>query len=112
LNEPLLKSEWVPDAEYAGVFVALAIRQAARDSRGQWRTFSRTGITHLISSGLHVTIFAALPDAQYAGSSNCRQTGAELGENSTSVGALLVTRLRKAGAMAITNSPAEQEIDG
>ncbi|MEO8847683.1 MAG: DNA internalization-related competence protein ComEC/Rec2 [Casimicrobiaceae bacterium] len=46
---------------YAGVIVALTIgdQQAVPDS--QWRVFSRTGISHLISiSGLHITVFASV----------------------------------------------------
>ncbi len=49
------------DAPYAGVVVALAIGEERAIPDAQWRVFSRTGITHLISiSGLHVTVFAAL----------------------------------------------------
>ncbi len=51
----------LPDARYAGVIVALAIGEERAIPDAQWRTFNRTGITHLISiSGLHVTVFAAL----------------------------------------------------
>jgi len=54
----------LPDAEYAGVIVALAIGDQRAISESQWRVFGRTGITHLISiSGLHVTVFAALAGA-------------------------------------------------
>ncbi len=51
----------LPEAGYAGVIVALAIGDQRAIPEAQWRIFSRTGITHLISiSGLHVTVFAAL----------------------------------------------------
>jgi competence protein ComEC len=54
----------LPEAEYAGVIVALTIGDQRAISEPQWRIFSRTGITHLISiSGLHVTVFAALAGA-------------------------------------------------
>ena len=54
----------LPDAEYAGVIVALTIGDQRAIPEPQWRVFSRTGITHLISiSGLHVTVFAALAGA-------------------------------------------------
>ncbi len=46
---------------YTGILTALVVGdQRAIDAR-QWRVFSRTGITHLISiSGLHVTMLAGL----------------------------------------------------
>jgi competence protein ComEC len=51
----------LPEAPYAGVVVALAIGEERAIPEAHWRTFNRTGITHLISiSGLHVTVFAAL----------------------------------------------------
>ena len=51
----------LPEAPFAGVIVALAIGEQRAIPEAQWRVFSRTGITHLISiSGLHVTVFAAL----------------------------------------------------
>jgi competence protein ComEC len=51
----------LPEADYAGVIVALAIGDQRAIPEPQWRVFNRTGITHLISiSGLHVTVFAAL----------------------------------------------------
>ena len=54
----------LPGADYAGVIVALTIGDQRAISEPQWRIFSRTGITHLISiSGLHVTVFAALAGA-------------------------------------------------
>ena len=54
----------LPDAQYAGVIVALTIGDQRAIPESQWKVFSRTGITHLISiSGLHVTVFAALAGA-------------------------------------------------
>lgn len=54
----------LPDADYAGVIVALAIGDQRAIPEAQWRVFNRTGITHLVSiSGLHVTVFAALAGA-------------------------------------------------
>jgi len=51
----------LPEAKYAGVVIALAIGEQRAIPEAQWRTFNRTGVTHLISiSGLHVTVFAAL----------------------------------------------------
>src|SRR5437762_1434502 len=46
---------------YAGVLVALAIGDQRAIPEAQWLVFNRTGIAHLVStSGLHVTVFAAL----------------------------------------------------
>ncbi len=54
----------LPDADYAGVIVALAIGDQRAIPEAHWRIFNRTGITHLVSiSGLHVTVFAALAGA-------------------------------------------------
>ena len=65
----------LPDDEYAGVIVALTIGDQRAIPEPQWRIFSRTGITHLISiSGLHVTVFAAL-----AGALPIRSRGAACG---------------------------------
>ncbi len=51
----------LPDAPYVGVLVALAIGDQRVIPNAQWKVFSRTGITHLVSiSGLHVTMVAAL----------------------------------------------------
>jgi competence protein ComEC len=51
----------LPDAEYAGVLVALAVGDQQSIPARQWLLFSRTGITHLMSiSGLHVTMVAGL----------------------------------------------------
>lgn len=46
---------------YAGILTALAIGDQRAIDPAQWRQFSRTGITHLMSiSGLHVTMLASL----------------------------------------------------
>ncbi|MEN9357757.1 MAG: hypothetical protein RL695_1928, partial [Pseudomonadota bacterium] len=46
---------------YAGILSALVIGDQRAIDATQWRLFSRTGITHLISiSGLHVTMLAGL----------------------------------------------------
>lgn len=51
----------LPDRDYAGVLVALAVGDQRAIDSGQWQLFARTGITHLMSiSGLHVTLVAAL----------------------------------------------------
>ena len=51
----------LPDAEYAGVLVALAVGDQQAIPARQWLLFARTGITHLMSiSGLHVTMVAGL----------------------------------------------------
>ncbi len=49
------------DAPYAGVIAALVIGDQRSIPHEQWRTFTRTGVNHLLSiSGLHVTMIAAL----------------------------------------------------
>jgi competence protein ComEC len=49
------------DAEYAGIVTALAIGDQNAITQAQWRTFRRTGVTHLMSiSGLHVTLLGWL----------------------------------------------------
>jgi len=49
------------DAPYAGVIAALVIGDQRSIPYAQWRTFTRTGVNHLLSiSGLHVTMIAAL----------------------------------------------------
>ncbi len=49
------------DKAYAGVIVALTIGDQQSVPDAQWRIFSRTGISHLISiSGLHITVFASV----------------------------------------------------
>jgi competence protein ComEC len=54
----------LPGAPYEGVLVALAIGDQRAIPEAQWRVFSKTGITHLVSiSGLHVTVFATLAGA-------------------------------------------------
>ena len=51
----------LPDAEYAGVIVALVIGDQRGVSQSDWEVFNRTGIGHLVSiSGLHITMIAAL----------------------------------------------------
>ena len=51
----------LPDAPYAGILIALAIGDQHAIDPGLWQSFSRTGITHLMSiSGLHVTMLAGL----------------------------------------------------
>ncbi|MDO8788770.1 MAG: DNA internalization-related competence protein ComEC/Rec2 [Sulfuritalea sp.] len=51
----------LPDAPYAGILVALAVGDQQAIDAELWQTFSRTGITHLMSiSGLHITMFAGL----------------------------------------------------
>ncbi len=51
----------LPDADYAGVLVALAVGDQRAIQGEFWRVFARTGTTHLMSiSGLHVTMVAAL----------------------------------------------------
>ena len=49
------------DAPYAGVISALVIGDQRSIPNDQWRSFTRTGVNHLLSiSGLHVTMIAAL----------------------------------------------------
>jgi competence protein ComEC len=49
------------DAPHAGILVALAIGDQRAIDPPYWRTFARTGVTHLLSvSGLHVTMVAGL----------------------------------------------------
>jgi len=51
----------LPEQPYAGILVALAVGDQRAIDAEQWRVFSRTGITHLMSiSGLHVTMLAGL----------------------------------------------------
>jgi len=51
----------LPDRDYAGVLVALAVGDQRAIDNGLWQVFARTGISHLMSiSGLHVTMVAAL----------------------------------------------------
>ena len=51
----------LPDAPFVGVLIALAVGdQRAIDSK-DWETYTRTGVSHLVSiSGLHVTMISAL----------------------------------------------------
>ncbi|MBT9566929.1 MAG: DNA internalization-related competence protein ComEC/Rec2 [Thiobacillus sp.] len=49
------------EAPYAGVIAALVIGDQRSIPHDQWRSFTRTGVNHLLSiSGLHVTMIAAL----------------------------------------------------
>ncbi len=51
----------LPGAPYAGIITALAIGDQRAISPEQWRTFTRTGINHLMSiSGLHITMVSGL----------------------------------------------------
>ena len=51
----------LPDAEYAGVIIALVVGDQRGVSQSDWEIFNRTGIGHLVSiSGLHITMIAAL----------------------------------------------------
>ena len=51
----------VTSAPYAGILIALAIGDQQAIDPELWRSFARTGITHLMSiSGLHVTMLAGL----------------------------------------------------
>ena len=51
----------LPDYRYAGVLVALAIGDQRAIGAADWRSFTRTGINHLMSiSGLHVTMVSGL----------------------------------------------------
>ncbi len=51
----------LPEAEFAGVLVALAVGDQHAIDADKWRLFNRTGTTHLMSiSGLHVTMVAGL----------------------------------------------------
>lgn len=51
----------LPGAPYAGILIALAIGDQQAIAPELWQSFSRTGITHLMSiSGLHVTMLAGL----------------------------------------------------
>jgi competence protein ComEC len=51
----------VTSAPYAGILIALAVGDQHAIDPELWRSFARTGITHLMSiSGLHVTMLAGL----------------------------------------------------
>lgn len=51
----------LPEHDYAGVLVALAVGDQRAIDGGLWQLFARTGISHLMSiSGLHVTMVAGL----------------------------------------------------
>ena len=48
-------------SDAAGILVALAVGDQRAIAAEQWRVFSRTGLTHLLSvSGLHITLVAGL----------------------------------------------------
>jgi competence protein ComEC len=58
----------LPGEPYAGVLVALAVGDQRAIPPDQWRTFTRTGVNHLMSiSGLHVTMVAGLVFALVSG---------------------------------------------
>ena len=49
------------DKPYAGILVALSVGDQQAIAPTQWQSFSRTGLTHLMSiSGLHITMVASL----------------------------------------------------
>ncbi len=51
----------LPEGQWRGVLSALAVGDQSAVPAAQWRLFSQTGVTHLMSiSGGHVTLFAAL----------------------------------------------------
>ena len=51
----------IDDLRWGGVLLALAIGDQASVAPGDWLTFNRSGLTHLVSiSGSHVTMIAAL----------------------------------------------------
>ncbi len=51
----------LPDAQYAGVIVALVVGDQRAIAQSDWEVFNRTGIGHLISiSGLHITMVAGM----------------------------------------------------
>lgn len=51
----------LPEHDYAGVLVALAVGDQRAIDADLWQAFARTGISHLMAiSGLHVTMVAAL----------------------------------------------------
>jgi competence protein ComEC len=51
----------LPEGQWRGVLSALAVGDQSAVPAEQWRLFSQTGVTHLMSiSGGHVTLFAAL----------------------------------------------------
>jgi competence protein ComEC len=59
IRERILRT--LGDAPYAGVIAALVIGDQRSIPHEQWRSFTRTGVNHLLSiSGLHVTMIAAL----------------------------------------------------
>lgn len=51
----------LPDAQHAGVLVALVVGDQRAISAAEWDVFNRTGIGHLVAiSGLHITMISAL----------------------------------------------------
>jgi competence protein ComEC len=54
-------SQALPDHEYTGTLVALAVGDQRAIPKAQWQIFTRTGVNHLMSiSGLHVTMVSGL----------------------------------------------------
>lgn len=55
---------YIEDLRWGGVLLALAIGDQASVDAGDWLTFNRSGLTHLVSiSGSHVTLIAVLAAA-------------------------------------------------
>ncbi|HKO87408.1 MAG TPA: DNA internalization-related competence protein ComEC/Rec2, partial [Burkholderiales bacterium] len=51
----------LPDAPFVGVLIALAVGDQRAIPQKDWETYTRTGVSHLVSiSGLHVTMISAL----------------------------------------------------
>ncbi len=51
----------LPDGDYAGMLIALAIGDQRAIAPEEWQVFARTGVSHLMSiSGLHVTMVSGL----------------------------------------------------
>jgi competence protein ComEC len=58
----------LPDSQWRGVLIALAVGDQASIPKTQWTLFRQTGTTHLMSiSGLHVTLVGALFAAMLGG---------------------------------------------
>src|SRR5690606_1636385 len=52
---------FIGDLRWGGVLLALAIGDQASVASGDWQTFNRSGLTHLVSiSGSHVTMIAVM----------------------------------------------------
>ncbi|MBS0335566.1 MAG: DNA internalization-related competence protein ComEC/Rec2 [Proteobacteria bacterium] len=79
------------DSDTAGILVALVVGDQRAIDAGDWRLFSRTGVTHLMSiSGLHVTLISGMVAALVA--FGWRRSGS----------LALVLPARKAAALAAT----------